>query len=358
MTRPVRASIDCNALRANLQHARKTAPGTRMLAVIKADGYGHGMVRVAEALHEADGFGVASIDEALVLREAGIAHPIVLLEGFFSADELPLIARHRLDIVVHHEHQLAALEHATLPHPVQVWLKIDSGMHRLGFALERAAEAYGRLKACPQVSDRIRLMTHLANADDRGDAATPRQLERFETAVKGLDGERSIANSGGLLGWASSHADWARPGLMLYGVSPFSDTLGHQEGLRSVMTLSTELVSVDHRRRGDRIGYGGTWRCPEDMPVGVAAAGYGDGYPRAAPAGTPALLRGRRVPIVGRVSMDMVCIDLRGVADAQVGERVELWGGDLPVEEVARAASTIAYELLCNVAHRVRFEVE
>lgn len=358
MTRPARATIDHKALRANLQRARTAAPGARLLAVIKADGYGHGMVRVAEALHDADGFGVASLDEALVLREAGIAHPVVLMAGFFSADELPAIARHRFGMVVHHETQLELLESTALPRPVQVWLKIDTGMHRLGFRPEQTAEVYGRLRACPHVLDRIRLMTHLANADDRHDETTAQQLERFEAAVQGLDGDRSIANSGGILGWPASHADWARPGIMLYGVSPFADTVSRQEGLTPVMTLSSELIAVNRLRRGERVSYGGTWVCPEDMTVGVVAIGYGDGYPRAASSGTPVLIRGRRAPLVGRVAMDMLCVDLRGLDEAQVGDRVELWGKGVPVEEIARAASTIPYELLCNVARRVRIENE
>lgn len=356
MSRPARATIDHKALRANLQRARAAAPTSRMMAVIKADGYGHGMVRVAEALHDAEGFGVASIEEALILREAGIAHPVVLLEGFYTADELPVIAKHRLGVVVHHEHQLELLERTALPYPVQVWLKIDSGMHRLGFRPEQAVGVYGRLKACANVLERIRLFTHLANADEREDPTTLHQVECFETAVEGLEGERSIANSGGILGWPATHGDWARPGIMLYGVSPFSDTVSKDEQLTPVMTLSSELIAITSCRRGDRIGYGGAWTCPEDMPVGVVAIGYGDGYPRAAATGTPALVGDQRAPIVGRVSMDMLCLDLRGVPGAQVGDQVELWGKRLPVEEIARAASTIPYELLCNVARRVHFE--
>lgn len=355
MTRPTRALIDIKALRANLQRVRACAPAARVLAVIKANGYGHGLIRSAESLHEADAFGVASVEEGVVLREAGIAHPIVLLEGFFDAGELPEIARHRLSIVVHDERQLRALERADPSRPLTVWLKVDTGMHRLGFPPERARDAYRRLQACASVAPRIRLMTHLARAEERDAPATDRQAALFHEATEGLQGERSIANSAAILHWPQSHADWVRPGLMLYGASPFPDTVARQEGLRPAMSFLSRIIAVNRLRRGDAVSYGGLWACPEDMPVGVVAAGYGDGYPRAIAPGTPVWIRGRRAPVIGRVCMDMICIDLRGLDDVAAGEEVELWGQNLPVEEIARAASTIPYELLCGVAPRVPF---
>jgi len=245
------------------------------------------------------------------------------------------------------------LERAPSDIPVVAWLKIDTGMHRLGFAPEAAAAAYARLRDCRAVAGPPRLMTHLANADDRADAYTEDQLARFDTATADLTGPRSIANSAGLLGWSAAQRDWVRPGIMLYGVSPFSDTEAGALGLRPVMTLHSELIAVNHYRRGDAIGYGGTWACPEDMPVGVVGIGYGDGYPRHAVSGTPVLLNGRTVELVGRVSMDMICVDLRTQPRARVGDPVVLWGQGLPVEVVADHASTIGYELLCSVTQRV-----
>ncbi len=355
MTRPTRALIDIKALRSNLQRAREAAPTARVLAVIKANGYGHGLIRSAEALHEADAFGVACLEEAVALRETGIAHPIVLLEGSFDAAELPEIARHRLSIVVHDERQLRELERSGLSKPISVWLKIDTGMNRLGFAPAQAAHAYRRLLACRAVAPRVRLMTHLARAEERDSPATAEQITLFHEATADLAGERSVANSAALLHWPDSHGDWVRPGLMLYGVSPFGDTVATQEGLRPVMGFFSRVIAVKSLRSGAAVSYGGSWVCPEDMAVGVVAVGYGDGYPRSIAPGTPVWLRGRRVPVIGRVCMDMLCIDLRGMDDVAVGEEVELWGPHLPVEEIARAAGTIPYELLCGVAPRVPF---
>lgn len=355
MTRPTRALIDIEALRANLRRVRAAAPGSRVLAVIKANGYGHGLVRSASALREADGFGVVSVEEGVVLREAGAAHPIVLLEGFFEPAELPEIARHRLSVVVHDERQLRILERTSLPRPLTVWLKVDTGMHRLGFAPGQVQEAWRRLSNCASVAPRIRLMTHLACADEPETPTTAEQLRLFAEATAGLQGERSIANSAAILRLPGAHADWVRPGIMLYGASPFAGTVAADEGLRPAMSFMSRIIAVNHLRRGERVGYGGTWVCPEDMPVGVVAVGYGDGYPRNIAPNTSVWLRGRRAAIVGRVCMDMLCVDLRGFPDAGVGDEVELWGPNLSVEEVARSASTIPYELLCGVAPRVPF---
>ena len=357
MTRPTRALIDIKALRANLQRVRACAPAARVLAVIKANGYGHGLIRSAEALHEADAFGVACVEEGVVLREAGIAHPIVLLEGFFEAGELPEIARHRLSIVVHDERQLAALERAGTSRPLSVWLKMDTGMHRLGFPPAQARDAYRRLRACSAVAPRIRLMTHLARAEERGEAATERQTALFREATEGLEGERSIANSAAILNWPHSHADWVRPGLMLYGPSPFADTVSRQEGLRPAMSFLSRLIAVNRLRRGDAVSYGGLWVCPEDMPVGVVAVGYGDGYPRALSNNGEVLVRGRRRPIVGRLCMDQFMVDLGPDGTAYVEDDVVLIGSQggetIRVEDVARRAGTIAYEILTRLNERV-----
>jgi len=358
MARAAQAAIDLDALRHNLTRARAAAPGRRVMAVIKSDAYGHGRVRVACALGEADAFGVASVDEALDLREAGVRQAVVLLSGVHAAGELEPACRHGLEVTVHHQSQLEMLERARgLPAALRVWLKVDSGMHRLGVAPERAAEFWTRLHDCAAVARPVRLMTHLANADDRRDAATRRQLEVFAEATAGLEAERSIANSAGVLGWPETHAEWVRPGIMLYGVSPFIGGTGEGDGLRPVMTLSTRLIAVNRVRKGGAVGYGGTWVCPEDMPVGVAAIGYGDGYLRHTPSGTPVLVNGRRVALIGRVSMDLITLDLRSQPEARVGDPVVLWGEGLPAEEVAQHAGTIGYELLCRVAPRVKIEV-
>ncbi|PWG61422.1 alanine racemase [Sediminicurvatus halobius] len=352
MSRVARAVIDHAALRHNLAVAREAVAPARVIAVLKANGYGHGLLGVADALREAEAFAVSCLEEALPLREAGFQQRLVLLEGPFTAAELPVFARRQLDAVVHTDWQVAAFEGARLPAPVDVWLKVDTGMGRLGFPPERAAGMAARLAAAPAVGT-LRFMTHLACADDREDDTTHRQLELFDEALRGLEGERSIANSAGTLGWHGSHAQWVRPGIMLYGCQPFVDGLP-APALRPTMRLEARLIAVNHHRRGDRIGYGGTFVCPEDMPVGVASIGYGDGYPRHAPNGTPVQIRGRRAGVAGRVSMDMTCIDLRAVPEAEVGDTVVLWGEDPGVEEVAELCGTIGYELYCQVTPRVQ----
>ncbi|NIR61640.1 MAG: alanine racemase [Gammaproteobacteria bacterium] len=352
MTRPTRVLIDTEALRHNLRRVREAAPDSRTMAVIKADGYGHGLLRAARAFADADAFGVACVEEGLLLRRGGFDKPIVLLEGTFEAGELGPVAANGLELVVHCAEQIDQL--ATVAHapPLDVWLKVDTGMHRLGFAPGEIAAAYERLRGLAAVGE-VRLMTHLGYADDPRDGRTAEQLAAFAEAAAGLEVERSAANSGGALGWPEAHLDWVRPGLALFGASPFSDGDGAALGLKPAMTFATRLIAVKRLRRGDAVGYGGTWVCPEDMPVGVAAVGYGDGYPRHARNGTPVLVNGERVPLVGRVSMDMICLDLRAQPHANLGDDVVLWGGGLPAEEVARHADTIAYELFCGITARV-----
>ena len=357
MTRATRAVINLSALRHNLSIVRRHAPNSRITAIIKANAYGHGSVTVAQALHQADAFGVACLDEAISLREAGISQPIVLLEGVVHAADLNLVRGYGLELVVHHPEQIGLLQQDR-GRPVHVWLKVDTGMHRLGMAPKRTAEMLQRLKRLDTVARPIRLMTHLANADDRQDNATVQQLARFDAAMVGFSYETSIANSAGILGWPGSHRDWVRPGIMLYGVSPFVDGQAIDHDLQPVMTLHSELIAVNHHQQGDAVGYGGTYQCPEDMMIGVVAIGYGDGYPRNAPTGTPVLVNGQRVPLIGRVSMDMVCVDLRACPDAGIGTPVVLWGEGLPVEEIAARAETIGYELLCRVTQRVPFEYQ
>jgi alanine racemase len=358
MTRAARAVINLSALQHNLQRAKKAAPRSQQFAVIKANGYGHGMVQVAQALKDADGFCVASVEEALELKTAGVDQPLLLLEGFFHTEELEQIQQNDLQIVVHHEQQLKDLENLSATstakqQPITTWLKVDTGMHRLGFAPSEAEEAYQRVLNCEIIKKPVRLMTHLANADDMRDPATQHQIELFRTVLTDEEVERSIANSAGILGWMGSYAEIARPGILLYGVSPFLNETASVRGLQPVMTFYSELIAIKNCKKGDAVGYGGTWVCPEDMPVGVVGVGYGDGYPRHAVTGTPVLVNGKRVPLVGRVSMDMICVDLREQSDAQIGSDVILWGEGLPAEEIADSASTIAYDLFCGVTTRV-----
>lgn len=357
MSRDIRALVDLAALVHNAGVARAAAPRSRMLAVVKANAYGHGLIQVARTLAEqADGYAVSCLEEAIALRDAGLDKPILLLEGFFDAVELPLIERYRLDCAVHSAWQIDMLERYNAERPISVWLKVDSGMHRLGVRPEQTPACYQRLRECRSVAEHVRLMTHLAFADDRDDAYTRYQFAEFERATAGLPGERSVGNSAGVLAWPGSRTDWVRPGIMLYGASPFADGRPERPPLRPVMTLRSRLVAVRPCRKGERIGYAGRFECPEDMTVGVVAAGYGDGYPRHAPNGTPVLVDGRRTGIVGRVSMDMLCVDLRGIEHVAPGADVTLWGEGLPVEEIAAACGTISYELLCKLTQRVRFE--
>lgn len=358
MTRATRADINLSALQHNLQRSSAATPRSQQFAIIKADGYGHGMVAVARALTEADGFGVASVEEALELRNAGIKKPILLLEGFFHRDELEQILENELQVVVHHEDQLTILEEysstqAALLNSVVAWLKVDTGMHRLGFDPEVIENTYQRLENCGCVQKPVRFMTHLANADDLYDKKTQQQIELFKGMLNDRELERSIANSAGILGWMGSYSDISRPGIMLYGVSPFLNETAKDRGLLPVMTLRSEVIAIKHCKKGDAVGYGGVWVCPEDMPIGVIGIGYGDGYPRHASTGTPVLVNGKRAPLVGRVSMDMICVDLRGRSEVKPGDEVILWGEGLPAEEIANFASTIAYDLFCGVTSRV-----
>ena len=357
MSRATGAVINLTALRHNLRRVRALAPRSRIIAMVKANAYGHGLAVAARALSEADAFGVASLDEALAIRRAGLAHPIVLLEGVFVAAELEDAARNACELVVHDQHQLTLLETSRLDKALGVWLKLDTGMHRLGFSPSEVPDAWRRLNVARAVRGPVRLMTHLARADEPGNAHTRKQLAIFAEVTASLQAEHSIANSAALLAWPESQADWVRPGILLYGVSPFANRNGADEGLIPAMTMRTTLIAVKDVPRGDMVGYGGNWVAPVDTRIGIAAIGYGDGYPRHAPNGTPVLVNGVRVPLVGRVAMDMIAVDLGKTSRAAVGDPVVLWGAELPVEEIARAAGTIPYELLCGVTQRVKFSV-
>ena len=347
MSRPILARIDLSALSHNLQVARR-ATSARVMAAIKANAYGHGTLQAAQALRSADGFALLDVQEAIRLRESGFSNYMLMLEGAFSPEEMPLLAEYGLACVVRDPHQVRWLDAYPKREGLDVWLKMNTGMNRLGFPLEQYAsvlETVSRHRAVRSVT----LMTHFACADERGGVVA--QLERFNALSGRMP--RSLANSAALLRHPETHADWVRPGIMLYGASPFDDQAASDIGLRPAMTLESRLISVRSLAAGDRVGYGATFTAPVRMRIGVVACGYADGYPRHAGTGTPVLVNGRRTRTLGRVSMDMLAVDLTDVPDADVGSLVTLWGDRLPVEEVAAAAGTISYELLCALAPRV-----
>ena len=346
MTRPTRALIDLGALRHNYQLARRLHGG-RALAVVKANAYGHGAVRCAMALADiADGYAVAFAQEALELRECGVKGPILLLEGCFDDDELFQAQQLGLWLVVHQPEQIAMIERTPLaPRSLRVWLKINTGMHRAGFDPAQVRAAHARLTACAAVES-ITLMTHFARADEPDQEATAIQLRAFDLATAGLTGDHSVANSGGVLGWPDARRDWARPGILLYGADPMPGANG---GLVPVMTLQSRIIHVRTLQAGDALGYGATFVATEPTRIGLVAIGYADGYPRTAPNGTPVQIDGMPARNVGRVSMDMMTVDLTGLPATGIGSEVELWGRQVNVNHVAQAAGTISYELLCNV---------
>ncbi|MDP2829936.1 MAG: alanine racemase [Sulfuricellaceae bacterium] len=365
-SRPLRATLHLSALRHNLAIARQHAPNSRILAVIKANAYGHGMLRAARALETADGFAVLNLSEAIHLRESGFRQFILLLEGIFSADELPELARHQIGCVIHATWQADAILDAGLAPEIPVWLKLNTGMNRLGLQVGDFESVLGRLQ---NAGARLTLMTHFSRADEPG--GTCAQLARFEGMTSALALPRSMANSAALLSAPTTHADWVRPGIMLYGASPL-DAPKYLNLLKPAMTLSSEIISIQSIQAGETVGYGDTFIAPCEMRVGTVACGYADGYPRHAPSGTPVLvypqgagrgckadksatttLGGQRTRLIGRVSMDMLSVDLTNLPDARIGSPVTLWGQGLPVEEVAQAAGTISYELLCALAARV-----
>ncbi|HET8897585.1 MAG TPA: alanine racemase, partial [Rhodanobacteraceae bacterium] len=310
MSRLATATIHLGALRANLARVRALAAPAKVMAVVKADGYGHGLERVARALADADAFGVAAIADGLRLRAAGHRQRIVVLSGPDSAADLAELRRLDLDAVIHHHSQLGWLE-ATAGAPIRVWMKVDTGMHRLGFPAAQAAAVHARLSAMPAVADDIVLMTHFAASDEFDNRLTARQIDTFQRAAAGLPGPRSLSNSAALLGWPAARGDWVRAGGVLYGLSAIEGKSGAELGFRPAMRLTTRLIAINDLKRAERVGYAATWEAPEDMRLGVAAIGYGDGYPRSAAAGTPVRINGQAARIVGRVSMDLVTLDLR-----------------------------------------------
>lgn len=349
--------VNRSALRHNLQRLREFAPSSQIIAIVKANAYGHGMVETAKSLDKAEAFGVARLSEALKLRAAGITQPIMLLEGFFHPQDLTLIAAQRLMTAVHTLEQLEALEQAQLDEPINVWMKVDTGMHRLGVLPENVEAFYQRLTQCKNVLQPVNMISHFARADELDDDATEQQLALFLDAVGSKTGARSIAASAGSLFWPASHLDWVRPGIILYGVSPLEGhPWGEELGFRPAMRFCSQLIAVRPHLAGQPVGYGATWHAPRDTRIGVIALGYGDGYPRSAPSGTPVMVNGREVPLVGRVSMDMICVDLGPDAQDKPGDEVEMWGENLPVERIAEYTKVSAYELITRLTARTAIE--
>jgi alanine racemase len=354
MARPPFAQLNLSALRANLAQVRTRAPKTQVLAVVKANAYGHGLTRVLPALADADGLALLELDAAIALRAAHYTRRILLLEGFFAADELPEIAAKRLGVVVHHAEQVRMLEHAHLARPLEVFVKINTGMNRLGVRAADVPALIERLTHCDSVAA-LRLMTHLARADEEDGVKD--QVATFDAACKGLPYPRSIANSAGIVRYNEVGGDIVRPGIMLYGATPFPYDTAEMIGVQPVMTLRSEIIAVQDLKANDSVGYGAAYTASRAHRIGVIACGYADGYPRHAPNGTPVLVCGKKVRMAGSVSMDMITVDLTDVPEATIGSPVVLWGEGLPVDDVASAAATVGYELLCAVAPRVPFVV-
>lgn len=354
MARPICALIDCESARHNLKRIKEIAPTSRIMAVVKANAYGHGIERMAPCLDEADAFAVASVDEALALRHIGVERPIVLLEGIFCASELLDVVQQGLELVVHSKEQIAMLNSHRGLHNLVIWIKVDTGMHRLGFVPSEVPEVWQALQSLGCLAQPLRLMTHFANSDLPDAIENQQQIDQFNQLVSQLPQplDVSLSNSAAILHLPETHANWIRPGLLVYGVSPSACSV-HELGLKPVMTLVTRVIAVKQVEQGECVGYGGSWQAEQPTRLAIIAAGYGDGYPRHVPSGTPVLINGISAPIVGRVSMDMISVDVTAIGPVNIGDPVVLWGKGLPIEIIAKAAQTIAYELLCGVTKRV-----
>jgi len=351
MPRPISAVVHTTALANNLSVVRRCAPHAKVWSVVKANAYGHGLARVFPGLRDTDGFGLIDLDEAVRLREYGWAGPILLLEGFFQPSDLDIVDRYSLTTAVHCDDQLRMLETARLSKPVNIQLKMNTGMNRLGYPPQRYRAAWERARESAAIGQ-ITLMTHFSDAD--GKRGIAHQLDAFERGAEGIAGARSLSNSAAVLWHPQAHFDWVRPGIMLYGAAPSGVSADIQDsGLQATMTLTTEVIAVQQLVAGDTVGYGSTFTADRAMRIGVIACGYADGYPRLSPSGTPVLVDGIRTQTIGRVSMDMITVDLTPCPQAGIGAPVELWGPSLPIDDVAQASGTVGYELMCAVAPRV-----
>src|SRR5262245_19532417 len=350
MPRPIRATISAGALERNLLVAKAHAKGAKIWAVIKANAYGHGLERAARALAAADGFAVVDFQEAARLRVAGVTGPILMLEGFFKPADIPLLHKYALTPVIHNPEQVEMFRLAAHPGELDVYVKVNSGMNRLGFTTDSLRPAYNAVRMNPHVRS-VTLMTHFADAD--GAAGVKEQLGWFRELTKDYDAPRSLANSAALIRFPETHGAWVRPGIMLYGCSPFADRTAEQLDLKPAMTLTSELIATQHLQSGERVGYGFSYEAQGEITIGIVACGYADGYPRHAPTGTPVLVNGRRTRTVGRISMDMIAVDTSDIPEAYIGSPVTLWGEGLSADEVAAACGTVSYELLCALSPRV-----
>ena len=350
MPRPIRATVKASALRHNLKLARESAGEAKVWAVVKGNAYGHGLERAARALAEADGYALLDFQEAVRLRLAGVSKPILMLEGFFKPLDVTQLFKYRLTPVIHNADQVELLKHMDMPDFIDIYLKVNSGMNRLGFGVDDLRPVYNTLRLQPKIRG-ITLMTHFADAE--GQSGVHDQLRWFNELVQPFEAPRSVANSAALLRFKETREGWVRPGIMLYGCSPFADWSAEQIGLQPAMTLRSELIAVQNIAPGERVGYGFTFEAKAPMTIGVVACGYADGYPRHAGTGTPVLVAGQRTRIVGRVAMDMLCVDITDLEEAYIGTPVTLWGEGLSADEVAAHAGTVSYELLCGLAPRV-----
>jgi alanine racemase len=353
MARKCTASINLSAIKENYLYAKSLAPNSKAIAIIKADAYGHGAIKVAKELNEvADAYGVACIEEAIELIDSGIDKaPILLLEGVFEKSELVFVEKHSLIVTVCNSIQLQWLLDADLNEPIDVFVKYDSGMGRLGFQDDSFIQAINLLEKSNNIGE-ITLMTHFSSADDLGSTLTTKQISNFDNTLYTEKYPGSLANSAAILKWSESHREYIRPGIMLYGSSPFSEKTPLNK-LTPAMTLSSVLISIKSFKAGQSIGYGSRYICKQDMRIGVVAIGYADGYPRSAIDGTPVFINGVKSKIAGRVSMDMITIDLTGVPNPQIGDHVELFGENVSVDEVAKYCNTISYEILSKITRRV-----
>nr|WP_310617491.1 catabolic alanine racemase DadX [Pantoea cypripedii] len=355
MSRPIVATVNQQALRHNLAVVRQAAPSSRVWSVVKANAYGHGIHRVWQSLAETDGFALLNMEEAILLREQGWKKPILLLEGFFKPEDLQLIDRYRLTTSVHSNWQIQALTQAQLSAPVDIYVKVNSGMNRLGFRPEQVNAAWQALRALPNVAE-MTLMAHFADAENPQGLIEP--MKRIEQAAEGLQCPRSLSNSAATLWHPEAHFDWVRPGIVLYGASPSGNWQDiASTGLQPVMTLTSEIIGVQQLQAGDGVGYGYRYHASVAQRIGVVACGYADGYPRHAPTGTPVSVDGVRTRTLGAISMDMIMIDLEPCPQAGIGSKVELWGEQVKIDDVAKAAGTVGYELMCALAPRVPVEI-
>ncbi len=351
------ATIDVAALGHNLRRVRHYAPASAVLSVVKANAYGHGLATVIEALHDTDAFAVGTLAEAIELRKISPDKAIVILQGAADPADLSICQKNNFQPVIHSPHQIEDLRTISAK-PLKCWLKINTGMRRLGLAAGDYDDTLKTINNMAATQKPLVLMSHFACADEPDRMENRHQINLFQPLLERHDGETSFCNSAATIAFPEVHGDWVRPGIMLYGISPMKDRTAAALNLRPVMTLTSRLIAVYEARAGDNVGYGATWQCPENMRIGVIGIGYGDGYPRHAPNGTPVVINGRRSSLVGRVSMDMLTVDLRNQPDARPGDEVVLWGEGLPIEDIAEAAGTIAYELVCRLTGRVDYQLK